>query len=103
MRRRGLRQDRMAHRAAFIAVADGKQVVVLCPTTLLAEQHYQTFADRFADWPIRVAELSRFKSAKEQAQAVKPSLWAKAGGHPHRHPPAAPEGRHLPPGPRDHR
>jgi transcription-repair coupling factor (superfamily II helicase) len=52
-------------------VADGKQVVVLCPTTLLAEQHYQTFADRFADWPIKVAELSRFKSAKEQAEAIK--------------------------------
>jgi transcription-repair coupling factor (superfamily II helicase) len=43
----------------------------LCPTTLLAEQHYQTFADRFADWPIKVAELSRFKSAKEQAEAIK--------------------------------
>jgi transcription-repair coupling factor (superfamily II helicase) len=60
-----------ALRAAFIAVADGKQVVVLCPTTLLAEQHYQTFADRFADWPIKVAELSRFKNAKEQAEAIK--------------------------------
>ncbi|WP_079437027.1 transcription-repair coupling factor [Zoogloea sp. LCSB751] len=67
----GFGKTEVALRAAFIAVADGKQVVVLCPTTLLAEQHYQTFADRFADWPIRVAELSRFKSAKEQAEAIK--------------------------------
>ena len=67
----GFGKTEVALRAAFIAVADGKQVVVLCPTTLLAEQHYQTFADRFADWPIKIAELSRFKSAKEQAQALK--------------------------------
>jgi len=66
----GFGKTEVALRAAFIAVADGKQVVVLCPTTLLAEQHYQTFADRFADWPIKVAELSRFKSAKEQAEAI---------------------------------
>ncbi|ANQ84861.1 transcription-repair coupling factor [Azoarcus olearius] len=67
----GFGKTEVALRAAFIAVADGKQVVVLCPTTLLAEQHYQTFADRFADWPIKIAELSRFKSAKEQAEALK--------------------------------
>ncbi|MCB1900967.1 MAG: transcription-repair coupling factor, partial [Rhodocyclaceae bacterium] len=67
----GFGKTEVALRAAFIAVSDGKQVVVLCPTTLLAEQHYQTFADRFADWPIRIAELSRFRSAKEQAQALK--------------------------------
>ncbi len=66
----GFGKTEVALRAAFIAVADGKQVVVLCPTTLLAEQHYQTFADRFADWPIKLAELSRFKSAKEQAEAL---------------------------------
>ena len=66
----GFGKTEVALRAAFIAVADGKQVVVLCPTTLLAEQHYQTFADRFADWPIKIAELSRFKSAKEQAEAL---------------------------------
>ena len=66
----GFGKTEVALRAAFIAVQDGKQVVVLCPTTLLAEQHYQTFADRFADWPIRIAELSRFKSAKEQAEAL---------------------------------
>ena len=66
----GFGKTEVALRASFIAVQDGKQVVVLCPTTLLAEQHYQTFADRFAEWPIRIAELSRFKSAKEQAEAL---------------------------------
>ncbi len=67
----GFGKTEVALRAAFVAVADGKQVAVLCPTTLLAEQHYQTFADRFADWPVKVAELSRFRSAKEQAAAIK--------------------------------
>ncbi|PLK48238.1 transcription-repair coupling factor [Uliginosibacterium sp. TH139] len=66
----GFGKTEVALRATFIAVADGKQVAVLCPTTLLAEQHYQTFADRFADWPIKVAEISRFKTAKEQAEAI---------------------------------
>ncbi|HEX5126084.1 MAG TPA: transcription-repair coupling factor [Rhodocyclaceae bacterium] len=66
----GFGKTEVALRAAFIAVADGKQVVVLCPTTLLAEQHYLTFTDRFADWPVKIAELSRFKSAKEQAEAL---------------------------------
>ncbi len=60
----------MALRAAFIAIADSKQVVVLCPTTLLAEQHFQTFSDRFADWPIKIVELSRFRSAAEQKEAL---------------------------------
>ncbi len=67
----GFGKTEVALRAAFVAVADGKQVAILCPTTLLAEQHYQTFADRFADWPIKLAELSRFKSAKEQTEALK--------------------------------
>jgi transcription-repair coupling factor (superfamily II helicase) len=67
----GFGKTEVALRAAFVAVADGKQVAVLAPTTLLAEQHWQTFSDRFADWPIKVAEISRFKSAKEQAQALK--------------------------------
>jgi transcription-repair coupling factor (superfamily II helicase) len=66
----GFGKTEVALRAAFVAVADGKQVAVLCPTTLLAEQHYQTFSDRFADWPVKVAELSRFKSAKEQDEAA---------------------------------
>ena len=66
----GFGKTEVALRAAFVAIADGKQVAMLCPTTLLAEQHHQTFADRFADWPVKVAELSRFRSAKEQAQAI---------------------------------
>src|SRR5260364_52643 len=48
---------------------DGRQVAVLVPTTLLAEQHFQTFSDRFADWPGRIAEFSRFKTAREIAAA----------------------------------
>jgi transcription-repair coupling factor (superfamily II helicase) len=61
----GFGKTEVALRAAFVAVADGKQVAVLVPTTLLAEQHFQTFLDRFADWPIKIAELSRFRSAKD--------------------------------------
>ncbi|MBU0750781.1 MAG: transcription-repair coupling factor [Gammaproteobacteria bacterium] len=66
----GFGKTEVAMRAAFVAVADGKQVAVLCPTTLLAEQHYQNFSDRFAEWPVKVAEISRFRSAKEQAEAI---------------------------------
>lgn len=61
----GFGKTEVALRAAFLAVANGKQVALLCPTTLLAEQHAQTFADRFADWPVKVVELSRFRSSKE--------------------------------------
>jgi len=57
-------------RASFVAVQAGKQVAVLVPTTLLAQQHYENFRDRFADWPVRIEVLSRFKSAKEQKQAM---------------------------------
>ncbi|MFC4275754.1 transcription-repair coupling factor [Achromobacter aloeverae] len=66
----GFGKTEVALRAAFLAVANGKQVALLCPTTLLAEQHAQTFADRFADWPVRVVELSRFRSAKEISAAI---------------------------------
>ena len=66
----GFGKTEVAMRAAFVAVADGKQVAVLCPTTLLAEQHYQNFADRFANLAVKVAEISRFKSAREQAEAI---------------------------------
>ena len=52
-------------RAAFMAVSGGRQVAVLVPTTLLAQQHYQNFSDRFADWPVKVENLSRFRTAKE--------------------------------------
>ncbi|WIH03840.1 transcription-repair coupling factor [Xanthomonas translucens pv. graminis] len=61
----GFGKTEVAVRAAFAAASAGKQVAVLVPTTLLAEQHYRNFRDRFADWPLRVEVLSRFKSAKE--------------------------------------
>ena len=67
----GFGKTEVALRAAFCAVAGDRQVAVLCPTTLLCEQHFQTFSDRFADWPVRIVELSRFRSAKETTQALK--------------------------------
>lgn len=67
----GFGKTEVALRAAFIAVMGGKQVAILAPTTLLAEQHAQTFADRFADWPVRIAEMSRFRTGKEIGQAIK--------------------------------
>lgn len=66
----GFGKTEVALRAAFVAVMNGKQVAVLCPTTLLAEQHARTFADRFAAWPVTVRELSRFRSGKEMTQTL---------------------------------
>src|SRR4029453_10984432 len=66
----GFGKTEVALRAAFVALADGKQVALLVPTTLLAEQHFQTFSDRFADFPVNIAELSRFRSAKETKVAL---------------------------------
>jgi transcription-repair coupling factor (superfamily II helicase) len=66
----GFGKTEVALRAAFVAAMDGKQVAILVPTTLLAEQHFQNFSTRFADWPIKIAELSRFRSAKEQTLAL---------------------------------
>jgi transcription-repair coupling factor (superfamily II helicase) len=66
----GFGKTEVALRAAFMAVHDGKQVTVLVPTTLLANQHYQNFTDRFADLPYRIELLSRFRSAKEQEKAL---------------------------------
>jgi len=66
----GFGKTEVALRAAFIAVQDGKQVVLLVPTTLLAQQHYETFTDRFADWPVRIEVLSRFRSKKEQDRVL---------------------------------
>jgi transcription-repair coupling factor (superfamily II helicase) len=70
----GFGKTEVALRAAFTAVAGGKQVAVLCPTTLLAEQHFQTFRDRFAlienELPVNIVELSRFRSSKEVTAAV---------------------------------
>lgn len=66
----GFGKTEVAMRAAFIAVMNGKQVAILTPTTLLTQQHLQTFSDRFADWPIRIAGLSRFRSKKEQSSII---------------------------------
>ncbi len=67
----GFGKTEVALRAAFIAITGGKQVALLAPTTLLAEQHYQTLVDRFSKWPVKVAEMSRFRSAKEITAAMK--------------------------------
>ncbi|MBA1239196.1 transcription-repair coupling factor [Pseudomonas kunmingensis] len=66
----GFGKTEVAMRAAFIAVHGGRQVGVLVPTTLLAQQHYNSFRDRFADWPVRVEVMSRFKSVKEVQSAI---------------------------------
>jgi transcription-repair coupling factor (superfamily II helicase) len=66
----GFGKTEVAVRAAFVAATAGKQVALLVPTTLLAEQHYRNFRDRYADWPIRVEVLSRFKNAKETKAAL---------------------------------
>ncbi len=67
----GFGKTEVALRAAFVAVTGGKQVAFLAPTTLLAEQHYQTLVDRFSKWPVKIAEMSRFRSAKEITAAMK--------------------------------
>ncbi|MCT4717377.1 transcription-repair coupling factor [Enterobacteriaceae bacterium H18W14] len=66
----GFGKTEVAMRAAFLAVENNKQVAVLVPTTLLAQQHLDNFQDRFANWPVRVEMLSRFRSAKEQTQIL---------------------------------
>ena len=65
----GFGKTEVAMRAAFIVARNHRQVAVLAPTTLLAQQHYQNFVDRFAGWPVRVELLSRFRSKKELAAA----------------------------------
>jgi len=67
----GFGKTEVALRAAFVAVTGGRQVALLAPTTLLAEQHYQTLVDRFAKWPVKIAEMSRFRSQKEITVAQK--------------------------------
>ena len=57
--------------AAFIAVQGEKQVAILVPTTLLAQQHFSSFSDRFADWPVRIELLSRFRTGKQQDTTLK--------------------------------
>jgi transcription-repair coupling factor (superfamily II helicase) len=71
----GFGKTEVAMRAAFVAVQNHRQAVVLVPTTLLAQQHHQNFSDRFADWPVRIESLSRFRNPREQ-QAVLQGLAA---------------------------
>ena len=66
----GFGKTEVAMRAAFMAVHGGRQVAVLVPTTLLAQQHFENFSDRFADWPVKVESLSRFRTAKEQTKIL---------------------------------
>jgi transcription-repair coupling factor (superfamily II helicase) len=66
----GFGKTEVAMRAAFCAIQAGYQVALLVPTTLLAEQHFQNFSDRFSDWPVTVHELSRFRSAKESKKTL---------------------------------
>jgi len=67
----GFGKTEVAMRATFVAVNGGKQAAILVPTTLLAQQHYDNFCDRFADWPIKIEILSRFRTTKQQNQALK--------------------------------
>lgn len=66
----GFGKTEVAMRAAFLSVMNNKQVAVLVPTTLLAQQHFDNFRDRFASWPVSIEMLSRFRSAKEQSQIL---------------------------------
>jgi len=66
----GFGKTEVAMRAAFIAVQNNKQVAILVPTTLLAQQHFDSFRDRFADWPLNIELISRFRSGKQQQQAM---------------------------------
>lgn len=66
----GFGKTEVAMRAAFIAASQSKQVAILVPTTLLAQQHYENFVDRFANTPVRIDVMSRFKSTKEQNQVL---------------------------------
>ncbi|VAX16381.1 Transcription-repair coupling factor [hydrothermal vent metagenome] len=73
----GYGKTEVAMRAAFNSVYDGKQVAVLTPTTLLTQQHYQTFAERFRSFPVRVEALSRFKTKKEQKETIGAAIEGK--------------------------
>ncbi|MDC9589657.1 transcription-repair coupling factor [Xenorhabdus sp. XENO-10] len=66
----GFGKTEVAMRAAFLSIINNKQVAVLVPTTLLAQQHYDNFRDRFANWPVHIEVMSRFRSAKEQQQVI---------------------------------
>ena len=66
----GFGKTEIALRAAYMAIAGQKQVVILVPTTLLAQQHYNSFADRFADWPVNIELFSRFRTAKQLKESI---------------------------------
>jgi transcription-repair coupling factor (superfamily II helicase) len=86
----GYGKTEVALRASFLAVSEAKQVAMLVPTTVLAEQHYATFSQRFENYPVKVACLSRFRSRAEQRRIVEEVK--KARRYRHRHPPAASKG-----------
>src|SRR5256714_4293966 len=67
----GFGKTEVGIRAAFKAVMDGRQVAVLVPTTVLAQQHFNTFRERMADYPVRIELLSRFRTRREQQRVVK--------------------------------
>ena len=84
----GYGKTEVALRAAFKAADDGKQVLVLAPTTILAQQHFGTFSERLKDYPFTIEHVSRFRSAKEQRDAIA-GFNEGQRRHPHRHPPPA--------------
>ncbi|WP_200886928.1 transcription-repair coupling factor [Pectobacterium fontis] len=73
----GFGKTEVAMRAAFLAVENHKQVAVLVPTTLLAQQHFDNFRDRFANWPVKIEMISRFRSAREQTQVLEETQQGK--------------------------
>ena len=89
----GFGKTEVAIRAAFKTVMDGKQAAVLVPTTVLAQQHFNTFRERMADYPVRVELLSRFRTPRERQRGRGGSAGGR-GGHCHRHAPAVAE-RHC--------
>ena len=81
----GFGKTEVALRAAFVAVADGKQVAVLVPTTLLAEQHFQIFSDRFADWPVqarRAVALPLAEGSEGRARRASPTAASTSSSAP---------------------
>ena len=84
----GYGKTEIAVRAAFKAVQDGKQVAVLVPTTLLAQQHFNTFSERMSQFPVEIRQLSRFQTPKEAERDPRDGR-RRHGRHRHRHPPAA--------------
>ena len=78
----GFGKTEVAMRAAFLAAEQGKQVAILVPTTLLAQQHYESLKDRFADWPVEVDVISRFKTSAEQNVVLERVAAGKVGLQP---------------------